>query len=144
VAGWIAVSLGGFYKVGDRVELGGIRGDVVDIGFLRTTLFEVGEWVDGDLYNGRVVRVANSFIFKEPVVNYSGDFPFLWDELHVPVKGAFSTPCTLRSKTRRQEVLFSDLEQGGWGDQFDQLDATAIYASTFTRRRSHSTVGPAL
>jgi small-conductance mechanosensitive channel len=86
VAGWIAVSLGGFYKVGDRVELGGIRGDVVDIGFLRTTLFEVGEWVDGDLYNGRVVRVANSFIFKEPVVNYSGDFPFLWDELQVPVR----------------------------------------------------------
>lgn len=86
VAGWAAVSLGGYYKAGDRVQLGGIRGDVVDIGLLRTTLFELGQWVDGDLYNGRVVRVANSFVFKEPVVNYSGDFPFLWDEMRFEVR----------------------------------------------------------
>lgn len=86
VAGWAAVSLGGFYDVGDRVQLGGIKGDVIDIGILRTTLMEVGQWVDGDLYNGRIVRVANSFVFKEPVFNYSGDFPFLWDEIKVPIK----------------------------------------------------------
>jgi small-conductance mechanosensitive channel len=85
-AGFAAISFGGFYKVGDRVQLGGIKGDVIDIGLLRTTLMEVGQWVNGDLYNGRVVRVANSFIFKEPVVNYSGDFPFLWDELTVPIR----------------------------------------------------------
>ncbi len=78
-AGWIAITFAGFYKVGDK-------GDVIDIGVLRTTMFELGEWVDGDLYNGRVVRVANSFVFKEPVYNYSGDFPFLWDELTVPVR----------------------------------------------------------
>jgi small-conductance mechanosensitive channel len=47
---------------------------------------EIGEWVNGDLYNGRVVRVANSFVFKAPVYNYSGDFPFLWDEITIPVK----------------------------------------------------------
>ncbi len=85
-AGWIALTLRNFYKVGDRVMLGGIKGDVIDIGALRTTLFELGEWVDGDLYTGRVVRVANSFVFKEPVFNYSADFPFLWDELEVPVR----------------------------------------------------------
>ena len=47
---------------------------------------ECGQWVDGDLYNGRIVRVANSFVFKEPVFNYSGDFPFLWDEIKLGVK----------------------------------------------------------
>ncbi len=47
---------------------------------------EVGEWVSADLYSGRVVRVANRFVFKEPVFNYSGEFPFLWDEITVPVK----------------------------------------------------------
>jgi len=47
---------------------------------------EVGEWVDGDLYNGRIVRVANSFVFKAPVFNYSGDFPFLWDEIRIPIR----------------------------------------------------------
>jgi small-conductance mechanosensitive channel len=86
VAGWFAVMFSGFYKTGDRVELGGIKGDVIDIGILRTTIMEVGQWVQGDLYNGRVVRVANSFVFKEPVFNYSGEFPFLWDEITVPVR----------------------------------------------------------
>ncbi|MBI5442806.1 MAG: mechanosensitive ion channel [Deltaproteobacteria bacterium] len=86
VAGWAAVAFGGFYDVGDRVQLGGIRGDVIDIGVLRTTLMECGEWVRGDQYNGRIVRVANSFVFKEPVFNYSADFPFLWDEVVVPVR----------------------------------------------------------
>lgn len=85
-AGWFAISFAHFYKTGDRVQLGGIRGDVIDIGVLRTTLMECGQWVKGDLYNGRVVRIANSFVFKEPVFNYSGDFPFLWDEITVPVK----------------------------------------------------------
>ncbi len=86
VAGRLAISFSSFYNVGDRVQLGGIKGDVIDIGLLRTTLMECGEWVKSDLYTGRIVRVANSFIFKEPVFNYSGDFPFLWDEIVIPVK----------------------------------------------------------
>lgn len=86
VAGWVAISIGSFYAPGDRVQLGGITGDVIDIGILRTTLMETGQWVEADLYNGRVVRIANSFVFKEPVFNYSGSFPFLWDEIKVPVK----------------------------------------------------------
>ena len=53
---------------------------------LRTTLMELGQWVNGDLYNGRIVRIANSFVFKEPVFNYSADFPFLWDEITLPVR----------------------------------------------------------
>jgi small-conductance mechanosensitive channel len=86
VAGWIALSFAQFYTIGDRVQLGGIKGDVIDIGILRTTIMEIGEWVNGDQYNGRIVRVANSFVFKEPVYNYSADFPFVWDELAVPIK----------------------------------------------------------
>ncbi len=85
-AGWLAIIFGGFYKTGDRVQLGGIKGDVMDIGVLRTTIMEIGQWVDGDLYNGRIVLVANSFVFKEPVFNYSGDFPFLWDEIKIPIQ----------------------------------------------------------
>mgnify|MGYP001260871921 CR=1 FL=1 len=85
-AGWLAIMLGGFYKTSDRVQLGGIKGDVMDIGVLRTTIMETGQWVDGDLYNGRIVLIANSFVFKEPVFNYSGDFPFLWDEIKIPIQ----------------------------------------------------------
>ena len=86
IAGWVAISFGNFYSPTDRIQLGGITGDVIDIGILRTTLMETGQWVQADLYNGRVVRIANSFVFKEPVFNYSGSFPFLWDEIKVPIK----------------------------------------------------------
>jgi small-conductance mechanosensitive channel len=86
IAGWLAIMFAGFYKTGDRVQLGGIKGDVIDVNVLRTTIMETGQWVDGDLYNGRIVRVANSFVFKEPVYNYSGDFPFLWDEIKIPIR----------------------------------------------------------
>ncbi|MFO8069171.1 MAG: mechanosensitive ion channel family protein [Alkalibacterium sp.] len=84
-AGWFAIMFGDFFKTGDRVLLGGIKGDVVDIGLLRTTLMEMGEWVEGDQYTGRIVRVANSYIFTSPVYNYTADFKFLWDELHIPL-----------------------------------------------------------
>ncbi|WP_019415543.1 mechanosensitive ion channel family protein [Paenisporosarcina sp. TG20] len=86
IAGWLTILMGGMFKTGDRVQLGGVTGDVIDLGVLRTTVMEVGQWVDGDLYNGRIVKIANSFVFTQPVYNYSTDFPFLWDELTIPVK----------------------------------------------------------
>lgn len=86
IAGWIAITFSSFYRVGDRIKIGSIYGDVIDIGILRTTLMECGAWVSSDLYNGRIVRVANSFIFKDPVYNYSGEFPFLWDEITLPIR----------------------------------------------------------
>ncbi|MFC6463848.1 mechanosensitive ion channel family protein [Marinilactibacillus sp. GCM10026970] len=85
-AGWFAIMFGDFFKTGDRVLLGGTKGDVVDIGLLRTTLMEMGEWVEGDQYTGRIVRVANSYIFTSPVYNYTADFKFLWDEIHIPIR----------------------------------------------------------
>lgn len=85
-AGWLVIVSGGLYKTGDRVQFGKVTGDVMDIGVLRTTIMETGQWVDGDLYNGRIVFVANNNVFKEPVFNYSGDFPFLWDEIKIPIQ----------------------------------------------------------
>jgi small-conductance mechanosensitive channel len=54
----------GGFTIRDRVQLGGIKGDVMDIGVLRTTIMETGQWVDGDLYNGRIVLIANSYVLK--------------------------------------------------------------------------------
>ena len=85
-AGWLTLLFGRFYKSGDRIQLAGIKGDVMDIGVLTTTIMEIGQWVEGDLYNGRIVQVSNSFMFKEPVFNYSGEFPYLWDEIKLPIQ----------------------------------------------------------
>ncbi|MBZ0186886.1 MAG: mechanosensitive ion channel, partial [Candidatus Obscuribacterales bacterium] len=54
------------------------------------------------LYTGRIVRVANSFIFTEPMFNYSGDFPFIWDEITVPIK--YGTDHQLADKLLKQIV----------------------------------------
>jgi len=70
IAGWLAISSGRFYNIGDRVQLSGTVGDVIDIGVFSTTLMEIGEWIKGDQYSGRVVRIANSFVFTEPVYNF--------------------------------------------------------------------------
>jgi len=86
IAGWISISVGNFYRTGDRVQLGDIKGDIIDIGMLQTTLMECGEWIKADQYTGRIIRIANSIVFKEPVYNYSADFPFLWDEVTIPVR----------------------------------------------------------
>lgn len=94
IAGWLAITFSSFYRVGDRIKIGSIYGDVIDIGILRTTLMECGAWVDSDLYNGRIVRVTNSFIFKDPVYNYSGEFPFLWDEIRLPIRYGSSVEVT--------------------------------------------------
>ncbi len=118
VAGWFAISFSSFYSIGDRVQLGGIRGDVIDIGVLRTTIMEMGEWVKGDLYTGRVVRVANSFVFKEPVYNYSGDFPFLWDEIQLPVRYGCDWNATREMLARIADEELADFSAGAkraWG-----------------------------
>lgn len=86
LAGWLALALGGYYRAGDRVQVGEVVGDVIDVTFLRTTIFEVGGSPTVAGYSGRVVRVSNSAVLTEPVYNFSGDFPFLWDGIDVPIR----------------------------------------------------------
>ena len=85
-AGWLNILITGQIKTGQRVKILGIAGDIIDIGVMKTTIMEVGDWINGDLYNGRITTLSNSFIFKSPVQNYSGDYPFLWDEIEVPIR----------------------------------------------------------
>ena len=82
-AGAFSIGFSKLYAVGDRVQIGDTRGDVIDIGLLRTTLMETGSWVSGDLYNGRIVLIPNSVVLKGSVFNYSQGFRFIWDEIRV-------------------------------------------------------------
>ena len=55
------------YKPGDRIEINGIKGDVIDIDSIYTTMMEIGEWISSDNYSGRIVKLSNAFVFKGPV-----------------------------------------------------------------------------
>ena len=85
-AGWLSIILSGTPSVGQRVKIGEAKGDIIDIGVMRTTIMEMGDWVKGDNYNGRIITIANSYVFKERIHNYSAEYPFLWDEVEVPVR----------------------------------------------------------
>ena len=87
IAGAFSIGFSKLYAIGDRIQIGDIRGDVIDIGLLRTTLLETGNWVSKDMYNGRVVRIPNSTVLKGTVFNYSQGFRFVWDE----IKAVFTT-----------------------------------------------------
>lgn len=96
-AGYLVVMRGNTFSVGDRITMGGIRGDVISLGFLQTTIMEMGQpdavqgadpamWVKGRQFTGRIVTVTNDKIFENPVFNYTRDFPFIWEEFTLPVK----------------------------------------------------------
>ena len=96
IAGYIVILRGRNFTVGDRISMGGVRGDVIGLGFIQTTIMEMGQpptvqsadpamWVKSRQFTGRIVTVANNKIFDEPVFNYTRDFPFIWEEISIPI-----------------------------------------------------------
>ena len=91
IAGWFNITSGHIYRVGDRVEVDKVRGDVIDITLLRTKMLEIGSaedensWVKGRQHTGRIVAVSNKATFTGPVYNFSAIFDFIWEELTLPI-----------------------------------------------------------
>src|SRR5579863_1014290 len=94
-AGYLVILRGKTFSVGDRITMGGIRGDVVALTFLQTVVMEMGQpaegdagdpmWVQARQYTGRIVRITNGVIFDKPIYNYTREFPYIWEEMRLPV-----------------------------------------------------------
>lgn len=85
MAAWLYIIWDDPFDVGHRIEIGGIKGDIVDQNMFHFTLMEIGNWIHGDQATGRMIHVPNGKVFSEPLHNYNDDFPYLWDELHVRI-----------------------------------------------------------
>jgi len=85
IAGRLAIFAGHMYTAGDRIELSQMSGDVIDIGFFYTRLLEIGSWIGGDQYSGRVLLIPNSMIFGTPIMNYTLHLSRIWDEVQLPI-----------------------------------------------------------
>ncbi len=96
IAGYFVILRGSTFTVGDRISMGGVRGDVLRLGFIQTTIMEMGQppsvqaadpamWVKSRQFTGRIVTVSNAKIFTDPVFNYTRDFPFIWEEMVIPI-----------------------------------------------------------
>ncbi len=85
MAGWVYILFRRPFRVGDRVEVRELKGDVVDIRLFRFSIMEVGNWVDADQSTGRLVHIPNGVVFSEAVANYTEGFSHIWDEIPVLV-----------------------------------------------------------
>src|SRR5213595_2224882 len=80
---WIYILVRQPYRVGDRIKIGDATGDVIDVGYLDTTLWEFGgQYISGDHPSGRLIKFPNEKVLDELVYNYSWPlFPYIWNEI---------------------------------------------------------------
>lgn len=84
-AGWLFILWRKPFDVGDRIEVGNVKGDVIDMRVFKFTVLEIGNWVQADQSTGRVIHIPNHKVFSDSVANYTSDFEFIWNELEVLV-----------------------------------------------------------
>lgn len=79
LVGWIYLNTGKIYREGDRIRLGDVKGDVIDVNPLRTKLLEIsGEYVQADLPSGRIATFPNSMLLTDEILNYNKYFPYIF------------------------------------------------------------------
>jgi small-conductance mechanosensitive channel len=113
LAGWLFISVRKPFVVGDRIEIGGHAGDVIDLRPFQFTLIEIGNWVHADQSTGRLIHVPNGWVFKHTTANFTAGFEFIWNELPVLV--------TFESDWRRAKAILLEIA----GRHTDVADAEA-------------------
>lgn len=85
IAGWIFITVRKPFVVGDRIQIGDHRGDVIDMRLFQFTLIEIGNWVNADQSTGRIIHIPNGWVFKQSTANYTRGFNFIWNELAITI-----------------------------------------------------------
>ena len=114
-AGYLVILRGKTFNVGDRITMGGVRGDVIGLSFIQTRIMEMGQppsvqsadpavWVRSRQFTGRIVTVSNARIFDTPVYNYTQDFAYVWEEMTIPISFA-------ADRARAEKILLEAAER---------------------------------
>lgn len=85
MAGWIFIITRKPFQLGERIQVGEHRGDVIDIRIFQFTINEIGNWVDADQSTGRIIHIPNGKVFTEPQANFNQGFSHIWHEINVLV-----------------------------------------------------------
>jgi small-conductance mechanosensitive channel len=134
LAGYVVIIRGNTFTVGDRITMGGVRGDVIALTFVQTKIMEMGQpsavhdaeaaiWVRSRQFTGRIVTVTNDKVFDEPVYNYTREFPFIWEEITVPIP--------YRADRQRAEAILLAAVK----DQTEALDRRSDHVRRALERR---------
>ena len=102
MAGWVYILGRRPFRIGDRIEIGDVAGDVVDIRLFRFSLIEIGNWVHADQSTGRLAHVPNGMVFTTTVANYTEGFEHIWHE--IPVLITFESNWQKAKSILREEI----------------------------------------
>jgi small-conductance mechanosensitive channel len=108
IAGFFFIMWHRPFRVGDRIQIAAVRGDVIDVGLFQTTLLEIGNWVDADQSTGRIISMPNYRVFEEHQANYNAVFELIWHEISVVV--TFDSDWK-RAKSLIEETAVAEYEQ---------------------------------
>jgi small-conductance mechanosensitive channel len=100
-AGWIFLLIRKPFKVGDRIEINNIIGDVIDIRIFQFSVIEIGNWVDADQSTGRIIHIPNGSVFKTSQANYTAGFEYIWHEIPVLL--------TFESDWKKAKLILSEV-----------------------------------
>ena len=120
VAGWVFIYVRKPFDVGDRIQIGEFKGDVVDLRLFQFSLLEVGNWVDAEQSTGRIVHVPNGKVFTDPQANYSQGFEYIWNEQHLYI--------SLDSDYKKAQQLLKDILYHLMQDGFKSIERAMMKA----------------
>src|SRR5437764_6626084 len=106
--GWIYILVRRPYRVGDRIQIEDATGDVIDVSYLDTTLWEFGgKYLSTDHPSGRIIKFPNSKVLSAMVFNYSWPlFPYIWNEIkfHIAYNSDLQFVAQTMQKITEEEI----------------------------------------
>ena len=130
LAGWAFIVWRRPFDVGDRIEISGHAGDVIDVRLFQFTLNEIRNWVDADQSTGRIIHIPNNRIFIDPVANFDKGFKYIWNE--VPVLVTFESNWK-KAKQILTEIATKHAEHLTTQAEQDLLAASRQYLISYTK-----------
>lgn len=122
IAGWAYIYIRKPFDVGDRIQIGKVKGDVIDLRLFQFSLLEIGNWVDADQSTGRVIHVPNMKVFLKAQANYSMGFNYIWNEQVIYV--------TLDSDYKKAKTILLEILNANLGDDLKMAEAEFKKART--------------
>ncbi len=123
------------YEAGHRIEIGGEKGDVIDVELMYTKLMEIGGDDNYDQFTGRIKQIPNSYVLEKVINNYTKDFGFVWEEMMIPI--------TYNSNLKKAKKIMEKVAEkvtGKFADKSETQLRKMTYKYLFEPRDIHPTV----
>jgi small conductance mechanosensitive channel len=142
--GWLLNSFRSYYRIGDRILVGDVFGDVARIDFLTTTVFEAGgadQRVQAAQSTGAMVTFPNLEVLRSNIVNFTQDFPYVWDELTVGVANESDLPLAVRVLEETADRVLGESMQEGAEQYARLLERSRLAWDVATRPQVFASAG---